>query len=230
MVMKRLASALLAASLWGCLKDRGPNLGSPIARHPDDRFIAEEIPPAARISLTNNGLSAIGSKALTVIQESRKRAEIGALRSPPQEVFGEIVASAVDRNGTAFLLDGGSSQVRVFGRDGQFIGAVAGRGRGPGQLTQGLSLALDDHGHLYVGDLSHVVNVFTFQNGRLRFLRALSIGVAPHSMCVIGSRLYVHGLVKGDNHIIREYDLVGHLHRTFGTLYTSPQFLITSAL
>lgn len=63
---------------------------------------------------------------------------IGSLDGPEAEQFGQILGVDVDDEGRVYVLDGQSSEVRVFDADGQHLRTFGEPGQGPGQLARAL--------------------------------------------------------------------------------------------
>ena len=118
-------------------------------------------PPAVRETLPNGAvlirypnLPAIDSTGpeVTVAQVDLK---FGSLEGDdPNLIFGDIRGVQAASDGTIYVLDFQTADVRVFDSDGQYLRTIAGRGEGPGEITaaNGIFLSGDtllwfhDHG------------------------------------------------------------------------------------
>jgi len=71
--------------------------------------------------------------AWTLVEDLRLG--IGSGGNRPELEFGDIAGIDAGADGTIYVLDRSTSTVRVFGSDGNPVGSLGGRGRGPGELS-----------------------------------------------------------------------------------------------
>ncbi len=75
---------------------------------------------------------------------------LGTLAEEGPELFGQVSAVSLGREGDLYVLDGQASEVRVFGPDGTYRRTLGRPGQGPGELNRPAGLALDSEGKLWV--------------------------------------------------------------------------------
>lgn len=146
--------------------------------------------------------------------------QIGASQSPETEVFGSIDAVEIGHDGRIYALDSQKGNIRVFDGRGRYMQTFGQIGVQPGQFVEPISLTSDER-HLFVGDLGHRVHVFSVRDHRVLYQRTFDVDVAVNGLCVMNGRVFVHGVKFGDVEPIHEYDLEGHLLRSFGAVYRS---------
>lgn len=187
--------------------------------HPQSSNIVNLKSPTVRTSLRT-------AKALTSHEREFQRdislrtlLTIGALETPPEQVFGQIADIDVDPVGRIFVLDSRAGNVRVFDFKGRLIGSFGRPGRGPGELANPLSLTLGPDGEILVSDLTRQVHVFRGRD--FQYVRSFQIDISGLDMCMLGRRLIVHGVNLTENRLIHVYDLSGKPARSFGSVYHS---------
>lgn len=77
---------------------------------------------------------------------------IGAEDQPPMNQLGRPEAVRVDEEGDIYVADRASMEIKVFGRDGNYIKSLGGRGRGPGEFQDIELMEWTPEGHLVVMD------------------------------------------------------------------------------
>lgn len=158
--------------------------------------------------------------------------QVGALRAPAEEVFGEITAIAVDEQGRLFALDSHYNEVRVFDANGNFISEAGGPGRGPGELSAPESLVLGRDDRLYVSDRRLLrISVFRFTDSALTYVDSFRLELVPESMCLLDNRLYIQsGWAHGSAGIIHSVSLAGRSLESFGKPHESENLIIQETL
>jgi hypothetical protein len=68
------------------------------------------------------------------------------------DLFGQLRDFDVDTDGHIYILDYQAQQVRVFAPDGQFVRALAARGRGPGEISGANGVRFDSEGNAWIHD------------------------------------------------------------------------------
>lgn len=224
MVISRGALVVLcavAAAAVGCHSPKG-------IQHPIASLLARPANPTGRISLEKPvSTSTAFAREMERLLVDSSAISLGALESPTSQVFGEVTTVGTDGDGRVYILDAKASEVRIFGRDGQFLETVGRPGHGPGEFVHAQSLMVDSSGQLFVGDTKRHLHVFDRGPDGMRFSRVMDIPVSAQDMCLIGDRLFVHGLAREDNHVIHELDRSGHLIHSFGTVYHSKNPVVT---
>lgn len=102
-------------------------------------------------------------EAPTIIEELK----IGTAGGDPDYQFGAIASVDIGSDGTIYVLDQQSQQVRAFDRDGTFLHTIGGPGSGPGELSQVLvALVVTAGDTLFVPDMGHQrITRFTADGG-----------------------------------------------------------------
>ncbi len=87
---------------------------------------------------------------------------IGVFDGADYEMFGNIVALAVSDAGEIYVLDRQVPAVRMFGRDGAYLGDLGREGGGPGEYKRPASLAILPDGRILLRDRGNGrINVYT---------------------------------------------------------------------
>jgi hypothetical protein len=102
---------------------------------------------------------------------------IGMVEGPPEFAFGRISAVLPTGDGGFFTCDGNDTQVRRYGPDGAFLGAVGRQGAGPGEYAMCLDLALLGDSMLVVSDPSNARFAMFGADGTFR--RVVNASVFP---------------------------------------------------
>ncbi len=197
-------------------------------RHPRDEYVVRSTNQGATISISGQAdreaedlqrrCGAIIGYADTV--------GVGMLEGDPSYTIGSARDVAVDDAGRLYVLDSRFHEVKVFDTNGALLESVGGRGKGPGEFAGPTSIAVDGKQRLYVGDMTRVVHVFDWSDGRLKYKRMFRLRVEPRDMCFMRGHLLVHGLTLEDNRLIHVYDRDGSYERSFAVLYDSGNGLV----
>lgn len=102
---------------------------------------------------------------------------IGVVEGPPEFAFGRIATVLPMADGGFFTCDGNDTQVRRYGPDGAFLGAVGRQGAGPGEYSMCMDLALLGDSMLIVSDPSNARFAMFSVDGTFR--RMLNASVFP---------------------------------------------------
>ena len=89
-----------------------------------------------------------GTEPWELVEELR----LGTADQAGPELFSTIRHFAVDAEGSIYVLDAGSSEIRVFDSGGRFLRSQGGPGEGPGEFANPAGLALGPAGELWVAD------------------------------------------------------------------------------
>ncbi len=128
-----LAAAAAVLGLVGCAPDAAPA----------SDVIRETLP---------NGATLVRYAALPADEAPRivPDLRIGVLDGEEWEVFGDVRAVEVRRDGTILILDYQASEIRAFDPQGGYLGTIAGRGEGPGELQEVNGMVLKGDSVLWV--------------------------------------------------------------------------------
>ncbi len=88
---------------------------------------------------------------------------IGVEEGEEALMFSDVSALSVDSAGNIHVVDGGSSTIRVFGPDGNFLRRFGGPGAGPGEFRYATAVAIHDDGRILVPDgATRRINVYSW--------------------------------------------------------------------
>lgn len=139
---------------------------------------------------------------------------LGALKSPPEEVFGMIVDGAVDGTGRYYLLDRRKQAIHVFSAEGTFLSSVGRPGSGPGEFVEPAAIALDADDEVYVADADGRISRFLARGDGLVHDRTFLVGFNPNDLCVSEGKVFVQG--PRQRGTIHRYDRSGTWETSFG--------------
>ena len=133
--LRRIALSLLLASLGGCTGavDQ-PTPGSAVV----------DTLPSGRI------LVRVAAEGHVPRWELQEQLRIGAVDGEGPDLFGEVRDLELGSGGEVLVLDGQSSEVRVFGQNGAYLRTLGRPGQGPGELNRPAGMTLDRDGMLWV--------------------------------------------------------------------------------
>jgi len=83
--------------------------------------------PSGTIVVTNPAQGVWDSASSWRVSEDLR---IGTLEGTGPDLFGQIDALEVDRDGRIWVLEGQAQELRVFGRDGRWLRTIGGRAAG----------------------------------------------------------------------------------------------------
>lgn len=205
-----LASSLAIIALpVGCGRDS--SLDGRIL-HPN----AENRPPADAALISRDsipvGLSdqALGSwrKVRDALLGAQTTMAIGS-NEPGPELFGYIAEARVGPDGHLVVFDGdygGAQEVRVFGRDGAYVGGFGGEGDGPTELREASNFAFLPRGEIAVPlGMTGRVKVFGRTDDAWTLDEILETGVRITDICSLSDgRLFAASHDRRTNIIISE--------------------------
>jgi hypothetical protein len=149
----------------------------------------------------------------TVFQLLPPTLSIGSDQEGPT-LFGTITDVTLDDSLSVYVLDRSAHVVRRFTRDGRFVAARGGAGRGPGDLAAPFSLVHDGKNTLYVIDRMNGVNVFDTRDRTLTYKTRFAAQYRPTDACLLGTELVVPAWNAG--RILHLFSSDGHYKRSFG--------------
>lgn len=225
---KRLRCCLFLAGLSLLTGGCRDSLPEGAIRHPQERYAVRGGEPGGTLRLRSPALPR--DQWPPALSEAARSVVIGALDSPAVQVFGSIEMVALDPLGRVFVLEQRSSEVRAFAIDGSHLFTVGRPGRGPGELTNPLSITFTGDGSLLVGDLSRQLHLFVPDSQGLAWRRSIRTQVSANALCVMGRRVFVHGVNLEHLHALSVYDLDGRFEQSFADVYRSPSPIINYTL
>lgn len=225
----RLAGIVVIASIAACSREPRESRGTPTAlagqgHHPRAEYLIREIAPTDTLWLdpSDDRQDSAFAASLAPPADSLGVSRFGAAEGEGADVLGGADAVAVVADGRVLLLDQKASMVRIVGRDGRLAGTFGQPGRGPGDFTSPMSLAVDTAGFVYVGDMGRRLQRFRADSGRFVFDTAFRLTASPIGVCLMDSVIVVHGTDTSDSSMVQVYDRSGHRLRGFGAAYRSP--------
>lgn len=115
------------------------------------------------------------------------RYTVGKVDSGDWEMFGSINAVAFDAGGRLFILDAGNRRIAQVGSDGKLVRSIGRIGRGPGEFSRPVGLAVTKDQHLVVFDAGQ--SAFSVFDTAGRFIRTFR---PPFGRWYPGQRLRAH--------------------------------------
>jgi outer membrane protein assembly factor BamB len=139
---------------------------------------------------------------------------IGSEDSDGPTLFGDITGVTVDSQRNIYVLDYTSKSVRVFAKDGRFIGSAGRPGRGPADMSWPLAIFHDGSSRFFVFDYVNGVIVYSSKDGQLTHQRTFGAEYRPSNACLLGDKLVIPGW--RDKKILHVFDINGQHVRSFG--------------
>lgn len=190
-------------------------------RHPVPELIARPFEPTSSVDLDaephREGFPHLSRR----LEGEERSVTIGMLEGPRHRMFGKVQDVGLASDGRVVVLDARYNEVRVYRRDGTFVDAAGGPGRGPGEFIAPLSLAVGPSGRIYAGDLGRSIHVFELEGDSLRYAETYSLPIAPKDLCRLENILVVHGASLEVQELLHVLDLDGEHLRSFGAVYES---------
>lgn len=124
----RALSLLLVAATGACDATRQQSGAEPIVRDSSGVRIVRNLAPA---------WSGSAEDAWSLSPEPIL--EIGVIEGDPAYMFSQLRGPRRLSNGSIVVLDGGTSEIRIFDADGRHVRSFGGKGQGPGEFQSGLA-------------------------------------------------------------------------------------------
>ncbi|MDE2805066.1 MAG: 6-bladed beta-propeller [Gemmatimonadota bacterium] len=144
---------------------------------------------------------------------------IGQLDGDHAEVFARVRTIEVDGAGNVYVLDGQTSDIHVFNRNGSHVTSYRHSGKGPRELLGIRGSDLDSEGILHVADAGNGrISTFELDGDSLAFKTVTTLRFRPEDVCVLGGRRYVlHQPGPSSEPTISEIDGDGQVIRRFAS-------------
>ncbi len=211
--------ALLALAGAGCSADNG-DAGAP----------GKSVHPTAdNIPVITEERHLFGHEEDTFIDLSAYPSRsIGIENGPPEEVIGYIRDVATGAQGEILLLDASlrspTLELRAYDQRGVADYTIGGAGAGPGEFRQPTSLDYAP-GSSLLGVLDWG-RVHVFRRRASGYELASSFQATGYSdICIIGERVFIHGLSGSKDGVIHRYTLGGEYEFSFQDPYNHPEFI-----
>lgn len=214
--------------LGGCTSDSESTGAEPGTVHPKEAFLphSNEIDhKIGREKPPEEGLRAELAAAL-----STPVGTLGVREGSGPELFGQIRDVTQDSQGRILVLDSEHGEVRIFGRDGAFIGAFGGRGEGPGEFRSPDHLALFGNGDLLVSDLGRM-QIFEPAGNTFKRTGGFGIPFDTNDACILDGEMYLQGFTaEHPRRSIHVYSRDGERLRSLGPVYDTPDEFVRSQM
>jgi hypothetical protein len=135
---------------------------------------------------------------------------VGAEDGPEAQSFSHVSHLAFDDDDNLYVLDRGAGKVYVYDRTGKFIRAMGSKGKGPGELSFPLQMAVTSEGVVVVSDLTRRSFSMFQRDGRYveelpyEYRRALGgMEMRPHPQAGFVSVYQPHPELKADTGSLR---------------------------
>jgi hypothetical protein len=102
-----------------------------------------------------------------------EQVRIGTMEGTGPDLFGQVRAVEVDREGRLWVLEAQAMEVRVFDGDGRHVRTIGRKGGGPGEFAEPIGLAWSPAGELWIPDP---------RNNRITILDTAGAFVRSHRM------------------------------------------------
>jgi hypothetical protein len=132
--------------------------------------------PSGTIVVTNPAVGVWDSATTWRVAEEVR---IGTFDEAGPDLFGDVTAVEIDREGRIYVLEGQSQELRVFDRAGRHVRTIGRKGGGPGEFSQAIGMAWSPAGALWVVDP---------QNNRISVIDTAGTFVTSHP--AIGGWVY----------------------------------------
>lgn len=146
-----------------------------------------ETPPARVRTVPLSGILTIGKANLT----------IGVEDEEGPYLFGTIFGMALDSEGFLYVPEYPEGTIKVFDPAGRHRMTFGGRGRGPGEFINPVSLLHDGDSTLFAAQGEFGITEMTAKGGRIALRRVFGVGSRFRSLCAMGDTLVAAGWVGG---------------------------------
>jgi hypothetical protein len=147
------------------------------------------------------------------------RAEIGREDEAGPYMFGSIGGMAMGGDGTLYVSDNATNEIRIFDQGGRHLGTFGRRGRGPGEFVNPIGLVHDGDSTLFALQSFQGITELSARGATVRYRRTFGTGERYSSLCTMNGRLFVS--IGGDSAVIRELDTARREIRAFGTAFSA---------
>jgi len=156
------------------------------------------------------------SKAPLERMESDNEAwSAGVADDPDGLLLGNVKDVVSWRDSLFFVLDDVSRTVIILDREGHVVEEVGHRGRGPGEFTEPVAVAVDSDGVLYVADRDRRVQRFKHRPSGYAYDTSFTLHFTPTAACTVGQQIVFGGL-DSDRHTLHMYGPEGSHQHSFG--------------
>lgn len=154
----------------------------------------------------------------------------GGIGDDAQDVFGIDIDLVVDRE-SIIVLDRQDQSVKIFGREGSYLGSFGRAGPGPGEFMDPSKIERLPDNRLVVLDRGRALKIYAQTDTGYVYAQTRGVDVVPEYMCTAGGRLFVSGWRQEDETMIHELSLDDSTTtRHFGQGYQSDHWLAEDQL
>ena len=186
-VALRLASVVVICASTGC--------SDGVPEHEVVHPTSHNHPPKSALPIVRDtlpeGLSPDRLAAWRDARETFESAEtlfrLGVLAGEGPEQFGQVSDVALSHDDRLFVLDGHAQEVRVFGRNGEFVESFGGVGDGPEEMRGAYEIVVEPGGSVLVLGTGRQVKVFSPTPAGYRFREHRPLPISGGMACITGS-------------------------------------------
>lgn len=152
--------------------------------------------------------------------------QLGLVGDGSPEVFGLETDFVVDGENIV-ILDRRNHAVKIFRRDGQYLGIFGRAGQGPGEFRDPAGIEVLADGRLVVLDRGQEIKIYSRTDSGYVYTGLRKIGLVPEYMCSVQDRVFVSGWRRTDDTMIHELLINDSVatDRHFGRGYQSDHWL-----
>jgi hypothetical protein len=140
---------------------------------------------------------------------------IGSLDGEEHETFGQLMTGALSETFGLFVVDLQGRTVLWYSSDGRFLGPVAGRGQGPGELGLPWDVHIGADGTLLVLDNENArLSIYSVEKERAVFERSVPSTFPTGTLCSLDDGVFLGTFRSG--HVLHELGSEGRVVRSLG--------------
>ena len=226
---------LLPVLLVGCLDDRNPNEIS----HPTPANLPPKGSPVIRSVGLPQGLADEALDAWTGIRQALLAdhqavvsvGRLGLTTDGGPDVFGMKIDLETDNGENILVLDQDNHKVKIFSRNGEYLGGLGRAGPGPGEFLAPTAIERMTDGSILVADRGNRVNVYSPSDTGYIFTQTHDVPVVPESACSAENRFFVSGWTPQNNTVVHEIAASKtSVSQSFGKGYQADYWLVQDQL
>lgn len=201
-------------------------------RHPKPEYLVPNARDVTRLKLRRDAATPEMTHVVAELVRTTSRPAnwgIGSLDGDALEVFGNLADIALDAHENVFVLDDRLISIRKFSAAGHYKANLGRAGRGPGEFTEPMAIALGRLNEVYVADAARRLLLFRPAGAGYRST-TIPLDFSPRDLCLLRGKLIVHGISLRTGSVLFAFDSANAVERTFGEIYRSPNNAINREL
>ncbi len=129
-----------------------------------------------------------------------KKTVIGVSEGDFNYMFGRIIDLEIDNENRLYVLEGEFNEVRVYDNNGKYINKISKSGNGPGELTRGFDLSINNE-YLFITDNNFEVEVFkkNKSSSYFEYLKNMKLDYIPYHIASCEDFVFISGLASYTN-------------------------------